>query len=153
MHVCTCVCHGTFMCVTWHTHTCGMTDAVSVASNLHVCVTWLVHVCDTPHWHVWRDSFISVTRLIHMCHTPHSYLWHASFIVVTRFIHMCDTPHWHVWRDSFICVTHLNLCIFLHYPPDLRHKKNHILIFTFSHTFSFFFGDLCLSSLSARPTS
>jgi len=142
-----------YMCVPWHIHVCDMTHAHVWHDGCSKCSIESSCVCHMTCSCVWHASLTCVTWLIHMCHTPHSYLWHASFIRVTRFTHMCDTPHWHVWRDSFICVTHLNLCIFLHYPPNLRHKqtKIHIFVLTISHIFSLFFLWI-VSFFTIRPT-
>ena len=64
-----CVCHDSFICVTWLIH-----------ADSCICVT-------LTHAHMWHDALMCVTWLIHMCDTTHA---HRSLLVNTILF-------WRIW--------------------------------------------------------
>ena len=157
LHTCdmthTCVCHDSFICVTWLTHMCATTHSQEWQTHWQEwkprsCVPWLVHtvtrvytVCLGSYiqyvpWliHKWDNRWIYSSRV----HIP-SYVWHDSFICVTWIIHACDMTHSYVWHDSFICVpwlirmcdmTHSYVCrdTCIRGVPWLIHRRNSLCI-------------------------
>jgi len=86
-------------------HMCAMTlsyvchDSPCVCHDSFICVTWFIHTCDMAHLHVCRDSFTCVPWLIHKCDMIHSYVWHGSVTCVPCLIHVCAMTHSYVCHD------------------------------------------------------
>jgi len=73
---------------------CGMTHSC-VCHDSFISVTWLLHTCDMLHSHACHDAFVYVRRdswLFHTCDMTHIRMRHDSFICVTWLLHMCDMP-------------------------------------------------------------
>jgi len=67
-----CVCHDSFVCVTWVMYVC-------VLWLIHVCVSWLIHVCVGS---IPPAQMLSVSWLIHMCAKTHSFVYLMTYSCV-----------------------------------------------------------------------
>ena len=154
--------HDPFICTTWLTHTCDMTDSY-IWLDPFPCVTWLVYTWDSNEVHVWRgdhmfytsgkysfhawnDSAICVTWRIHLYEMIHSYMWHDSSMCVTRLIHMRDTTLSYVWCWCHVmCATGLRAsCI---WPDAFINVIPLIHVWGMPHSYVWQYSFICVTWL------
>ena len=76
MAIHSCVCHDSFMCVSWLNHVCAMTNHdVHVCHDAFICAPWLLHTCTMTQWYLFHDSCICAMTHSHtvICVTTHTY--------------------------------------------------------------------------------
>jgi len=104
-----CVCHDSFICVTWLVHV-----SVHMCAMTHSCVLWLIHTCDMTHSCAWLRHYILPTSTVHtntrrrqVWYMSHSCVWNDWCEVKDRWHTSMTSVRWHTSMTSVTLMTHL----------------------------------------------
>ena len=110
--------HGTFICVTWHIHMCGMISCAMTHSyvwcDLFFDVTWLIYMRDVTHLYIWRlcPSWVMwmCQCIMRMRQWVMSHTWRSNMNTST--IHVTENKERVIWMSRRVMYqTHKSLII------------------------------------------